>query len=235
MEDLDLLEALGGGSPAGALHGVVVPAVVIEPGRWDPRGLLTGSSRRLLLLDGLAMRSVTVGGRSFAELLGPEDVITQGELADGEPELDHELDFHVLQRTRVAVLGGEFVRRWPAAADRLAERAGRRVARLSVQAATMRITRTDARLVVALWTLGGRFGQLGPDGISLRLGLTHEHLGRLIGAHRASVSVALGSLSDKGLLMRRDDGTLMLLGSREAAFAACRNDNTSRSGGRSPR
>lgn len=233
MEDLDLLEALGGGSPAGGLHGVVVPAEVIEPGRWDPRGLLTGSGRRLLLLEGLVMRSVRVGGRSFAELLGPEDVITQGELAHGEPPLNQELDFHVLQTARVAVLGGEFVQRWPAAAERLVQRAGRRVARLAVQAATMRITRTDARLIVALWTLGARFGHVGPDGVSLRLGLTHENLGKLIGAHRASVTVALGSLSDKGLLMRRHDGTLVLVGSPEAAIAACRSDNTSRSGGRS--
>jgi hypothetical protein len=55
-----------------------------------------------------------------------------------------------------------------------------------------------------------------PGGLVVPLQFTHEALGRLIGARRPTVSLALKELSSAGLLSRRDDGAWLL---RPDAFA----------------
>ena len=40
--------------------------------------------------------------------------------------------------------------------------------------------------------------------------LTHETLGRFVGARRPSVTLAMGQLADEGLVTRRDDGAWVL-------------------------
>jgi CRP-like cAMP-binding protein len=48
-----------------------------------------------------------------------------------------------------------------------------------------------------------------PDGVRLELPLTHAVLGKLVGAHRPSVTTALGSLVDRGLVVRAEDGWVL--------------------------
>ena len=45
---------------------------------------------------------------------------------------------------------------------------------------------------------------------SLPVKLTHETLGRFVGARRPSVTLAMGQLADDGLITRRDDGAWVL-------------------------
>jgi DNA-binding GntR family transcriptional regulator len=51
------------------------------------------------------------------------------------------------------------------------------------------------------------------DGVILPLPLTHKLLASMIGAHRPSVTTALGTLRTRGVLERRSDGAWLLRGS----------------------
>jgi CRP/FNR family cyclic AMP-dependent transcriptional regulator len=51
---------------------------------------------------------------------------------------------------------------------------------------------------------------MGPTGVVVPIELTHTALGRLIGARRSTVTLALGELSRSGTVVRRDDGAWVL-------------------------
>jgi hypothetical protein len=53
---------------------------------------------------------------------------------------------------------------------------------------------------------------LGAAGVNVRLRLSHEVLGHLVGAQRASVTTALRHIGESGRLARRTDGTWLLRG-----------------------
>ena len=65
-----------------------------------------------------------------------------------------------------------------------------------------------------------------PAGVHVELGLTHEQLGRLVGARRPSVTTALGALRAAGLLDRTGDG-YVLLGDVAEAMRYARSDHVS--------
>ena len=72
--------------------------------------------------------------------------------------------------------------------------------------------RVDDRLLLTLWHLAERWGRVAPDGIAVPLPLSHQRLADLIGAHRPSVTTAMGELVKSGAVTRRDDRTWVLLG-----------------------
>ena len=51
-----------------------------------------------------------------------------------------------------------------------------------------------------------------PDGVVVPPPLSHQRLADLIGAHRPSVTTAMGELTRAGTLSRRDDGDWVLHG-----------------------
>jgi DNA-binding transcriptional ArsR family regulator len=53
---------------------------------------------------------------------------------------------------------------------------------------------------------------VGPDGLIVPLPLTHQALGRLVGAERPTVSLAITQLKEAGVLDRRDDASWVLRG-----------------------
>ena len=63
-----------------------------------------------------------------------------------------------------------------------------------------------------LWYLADRWGKVRPDGVNVPLELTHQTLGRLVGAQRPSVTTALKQLGEEGRVTRCDDGTWLLHG-----------------------
>jgi len=67
----------------------------------------------------------------------------------------------------------------------------------------------DRRLLVLFWEAANRWGRVTPDGVRVRLPLTHQTLGHLVGSRRPSVSVALSALAARGELVR--DGNEWLL------------------------
>ena len=70
----------------------------------------------------------------------------------------------------------------------------------------------DDRLLLTLWHLAERWGRVTPTGIVVPLPLGHQRLADLVGAHRPSVTTALGELARAGSISRRDDGNWLLHG-----------------------
>ncbi len=154
------------------------------------------------MLDGVLAVNVRVGDRIAAELIGPGDLIEPP-----GPEEDELLvctvGWRALVPVRFAVLDSGFaerVRPWPQIVQTLLRRTERRARNLNVQRAIASQPRLDARLALLLWHLASRWGRVEPGGIRLPLPLTHQLLGRLVGAERPSVSHALARLARSGLV-----------------------------------
>ncbi len=99
---------------------------------------------------------------------------------------------------------------WPALTDAFMERAVERSHSLALHVAIHCIRRVDLSLLVLFWHLADRFGKVTPAGIVVAVKLTHEDLGKLVGATRQSVTAALGELAERGWAERRHDGSWLL-------------------------
>ena len=185
-----------------ATQRVCAPTRVLEIGPWDPR-LAERPLLGLLVLDGLICRSVEMMDRSSTELLGSGDVVRPWR-HDGEDSLvPSRAEWRVVERATVALLDERFARAaspWPGIGAELLDRLIRRSRSQAIFATISHMTRVDARLLLAFSHFAERWGRVTPDGIVVRLPLTHEALGTLIGARRPSVTTALGALAADGLV-----------------------------------
>ena len=200
---------------AEARNQLVARVKTLEPGRWEvPRD--TSSRLGFLMLDGLLARDVVLVGHTCTELLGEGDVIQPWIPSTDDGLVRYRVLWHVLAPSRLAVLDDTFARtlaRWPQVMSMLLERAIRRTLRMSVHQALLQLSPVETRLVVLFWHLAERWGRVTPDGISVKLRMSHELLGQLVGCRRASVTTALHRVDDSGLVTRRNDGTWLLRGS----------------------
>jgi len=189
----------------------------LSPGVWDAAASLEHDAhhRGFLLIDGLLSREVDVLGRRCVELIGPCDVLRPWSW-DGEGSHVHaEVGWQVLEETSLAVLDHGLVKRmvpWPALGVELFNRGTRRAHHLAVALAISHHQRVDDRLLLTLWHLAERWGRVTPDGIVVPLPLGHQRLADLVGAHRPSVTTAMGELARAGSLSRRDNGHWVLHG-----------------------
>ena len=161
----------------------------------------------VLVLDGVLSVEVRVGDRTTAELVGAGDLL-QVWTREEEDLLACEIGWRALVPTRFAMLDAGFVERvrpWPEISQVLLRRAGRRARNLNVQRAIAAQPRLEVRLALLLWHLAARWGKVEPGGIRLPVPLTHQLLGRLVGAERPSVSHALGRLAEAGLVRGHGD------------------------------
>ena len=74
----------------------------------------------------------------------------------------------------------------------LFNRGTRRAHHLAVALAIAHHQRVDDRLLLTLWHLAERWGRVHADGIVVPLPLSHQRLADLVGAHRQSVTTAMG-------------------------------------------
>jgi CRP/FNR family transcriptional regulator, cyclic AMP receptor protein len=161
----------------------------------------------LLLLDGVIATSVRVGDRVASELLGTGDLLEPDEIETDEL-VACRTQWRALQPARLAILDGAFadrVKPWPQITQALLRRVEHRAHNLNVQRAIASQPRLEIRLTLLLWHLASRWGRVEPGGIRLPLPLTHQLLGRLIGAERPSVSHALARLSRAGAVTGHGD------------------------------
>ncbi|HYF24796.1 MAG TPA: Crp/Fnr family transcriptional regulator [Baekduia sp.] len=166
----------------------------------------------LLLLEGLVTRDVELAGRSTTELLGTGDLVRPWDDELSLEPLPGSIRWSVLEPARVAVLDRRFAAvagRWPSILDTVVTRTMRRSRALAVQRAIAQVPRVDARVLVLLWQLADRYGKVSPQGVRVPLQLTHETIGKLVGARRPSVTTALGVLARQGLVERTDSGWLL--------------------------
>jgi len=220
---LDADPDLGAGVPAEqwplAVRAAVAPLLALsarEP--WPLKDEAAGGGHLgLLVIEGIVARSVNIGPRSSLELLGPGDILrpwanSRYELAD--------VGWSVLATLRLAALDQGFANRvaaWPQISDAISERLLLRSRNLSHLLAISHLVTVEERVLMSLWHFANRWGRVTPHGVVLRLPLTHEVLGAVVGARRPPVSSALGALAQKGLVLRSDEGAWILRGPAPAS------------------
>jgi hypothetical protein len=216
-EDPELAAGLDPTSLQLATRHAIAAVEHIPPGTWVPVEPNDGGGGHLglLVLDGLLMRDVTFAHAACTELIGRGDLLRPWDWERDVLTIRPQVTWTALQPVRLAVLDrriSAIMGRWPELVSALVARAVRRSFELATNQATSHLTRVDARLELLFWGLADRWGRVGPDGVVLELPLTHQVLGRLVGAQRPSVTTALSDLSRRGVVERRDDGAWILLG-----------------------
>jgi CRP/FNR family transcriptional regulator, cyclic AMP receptor protein len=216
--DADLAELLSGDELERARREALARVQWLSEGEWDAAAALERDAhhRGFLIVDGLVSRTVDVLGRRCVELVGPGDVMRPWQWDEEGSHVRAEVGWTVLEPTRLAVLDHGLVVRivpWPQLGVELFNRGTRRAHHLAVALAIAHHPRVEDRLLLTLWHLAERWGRVHRDGVVVPLPLGHQRLADLVGAHRPSVTTALGALSKAGSLSRRDNGDWVLHGS----------------------
>jgi CRP/FNR family transcriptional regulator, cyclic AMP receptor protein len=211
----DLADGLSAEDEAQARRHVIALLDSIEPGPWEPAETYGGDPAflGLLVIDGMVARDVELGGRRCSELLGPGDLLRPWDYDESElPSVPSESAWVVLEPSRVAVLDRRFARiacRWPELVARLIGRTLRRSRWLAILLTISSMPRVDTRVQALLWHLADRWGHVTLDGVVVPVRLTHDMIGRLVGAHRPSVTTALSELAREGRISRLPNGWLL--------------------------
>lgn len=205
--DPDLAEELEPEAVAILRRHLVAPLIELAPGIWTPPAVEGDRHGHLglLVLEGVMTRDVRIantvrGARRIRRRPAPVGG-RRRRVADRARR-----HVGVLFATRVAVLD----RRCTAAIGRVPEltaaivrRSVRRSRWLALHLFIRCLRRVDARLVLLFWHLAQRWGRVTPDGVVVPLRLTHEALGRLVGAQRPTVTTALGQLAERSAVANR--------------------------------
>jgi CRP-like cAMP-binding protein len=193
------------------------------PEQWDSRGHLG-----LLVVEGLLARSLRLGNRDCAELLGTGDLLRPWVRVDDESSIPMEEGWTVLDPVRIAVLDRRFamaVCEWPEITAAILDRGMARSRWLAFHLAVAHLRTVEDRVLVALWHFADRWGSVRHDGsVALRLNITHAMLAAIVAAERPSVTLALGALRDRGLVERGEDHTWFLCGGPPDALGHARTE-----------
>src|SRR5919108_4500434 len=205
--DPDLGEDLEPAALAVARPRAVARAMWLEEGRWQPlaeewdhRGHLG-----LLIVEGFLSRSLQLGARRCAELLGPGDVLRPWVRLADYSSVPIEDGWEVLEPARLAVLDRRVavvLASWPEITASILDRMMARSRWLAFHLAIAHLRRIESRVHVALWHFADRWGRVGPRGVELRLAVTHALLAEIVAAERPSVTLALTTLRAGGLVER---------------------------------
>jgi CRP/FNR family transcriptional regulator, cyclic AMP receptor protein len=214
-EDAALLDLVPESEHSAVRDALTATAYAVPAGPWTPGPLASDGDSHLglLLLDGLLLRDVSVAHTTCGELVGAGELLRPWDAFGERAPMPIEIDWKALEPLRIAVLDHGFaaaLARWPALIHAFVERAIERSHSLALHVAIHCIRRVDLSLLVLFAHLADRFGRVTPNGIVIPVKLTQEDLGKLVGATRQSVNVALGQLLDRASLTRRDDDTLLL-------------------------
>ncbi|MEA2309216.1 MAG: family transcriptional regulator, cyclic receptor protein [Thermoleophilaceae bacterium] len=194
------------------------PVVAYQEGEWpEPHpDVFDPLAMGILVVEGLMARHVRLANTTTTELVGPGDLLRPPEYeASGEVRFPAGIKVTALEATRVAILDRDVtaaVCRWQPVVTWIVTAAVRRSFALAELLALSHLRRVDARLLVLFWQLAYRFGRVQPEGVSVPLRLTHETIGRVVGAQRPSVTTALNQLEAAGRVSRREGGGWLLHG-----------------------
>lgn len=187
-----------------------------RPGPWSTEFEVSDpGALGLLVLDGLIAVQITTEQRTNLELLGEGDVIRPWAELGPETSVPVKLLWTVRAPSRVAFLDARFARAslaFPELVATIMNRMVLRVRGLSLLLAVSAVPRLPERLLLALWHFADRWARVTPDGVELRLPLTHEDLSHVVAASRPSVSTAIGQLRAEGLLRALEGGGWLLTG-----------------------
>jgi CRP/FNR family transcriptional regulator, cyclic AMP receptor protein len=203
-----LSEHLSAAQADAARSEVVAPVLEVRRGAW-PRETMSMREHHpfgAIVASGLLARTVDIGGYPGLDVYGAGDVVSARELHPSTLPCGESWTATV--SARLAILDDRFLvaaRRWPRLVSALVGLLGEQRDRLMLQLVIAQQPRVEDRLLMLFWQLSDRFGRVTADGIAIRLALTHEALGRLIGARRPTVTLALRMLCERGALERRPD------------------------------
>lgn len=215
--DHELARALAPEALEDALPRLVVDVYELPEGVWRPRAqdYDRGGHFGLLVLDGMLLRDLVMGATRSAELICTGDLLRPFDHDGDEAPVPFDVELTAVRPTKLALLDRRFAQiaaPWPEIAAELAGRATRRSQWLAARLAINAVTRVDIRLLLMFWHFADRFGRVAKDGVVINVPLTHQVLGRLIGAQRPSVTTALKALAETGAVTRREDGCWVLHG-----------------------
>ena len=221
--DPDLAEALDPQRRNLARSAAVARVDLLEPGEWMgdeeyPAGV---GHLGLLVLDGLLARTVAVGNRTCAELLGPGDLLRPWVRVAVHSSVPMDAHWTVVEPTRVAVLDRRFTAttaRFPEITGAVLDRVMVRSRWLSFHLAVCHLKLVEERLLVVLWHFADRWGRVRPDGVILHLPVTQRLLAGVVGAQRPSVTSALSRLRHKRAVERLPRGDWLLHGAPPEAL-----------------
>jgi CRP/FNR family cyclic AMP-dependent transcriptional regulator len=221
--DARMREAIAPSERQFAERVLVVPSCDLEAGPWSPEAFLDESTRPFaaLLLRGVVTHETVLAGRCSATLLGPGDLFRPWRAVETSLSCDER--WTAGSGATIAVLDDRFVtatRRWPRLSTVVYERLAEQLESAWLRAAIVGLPRVEERILSLLWHLADRWGIVRPDGVVVRLALTHALIGYLVGAQRPTVSLALHALADAGLLWRDDSGEWTLAHDSGATLAA---------------
>jgi CRP/FNR family transcriptional regulator, cyclic AMP receptor protein len=199
--------------PLVARH-LVGRSLALEPGAIADDQLLevVNGAFAAIVAEGALIREVMIGHDPAAYLFGPGDVLA----VQGAPTvlLERATRWSAAGGARLAVVDDELLpvlRRWPTIGLCLARRAVEQMERHAVQLAIGQLDRVEDRVLATLWHLAERHGRVTPSGVHLPITLTHALLGRLVGARRPTVTLAVTTLVEREAIARRADRTWLIV------------------------
>jgi CRP-like cAMP-binding protein len=223
-----LADAVGGESRELAHRHAVAAAIDLEPGTWAPSAS-TATERGdlgLVIVDGFMTRDVRLGATVACEVVGRGDLLRPGDHDGDHAPVPFAVEWRVLSPTRVAILDRRaaiVLGRWPELIEVLIRNGVERSRSLGLHLAVCHLRGVETRLRVMFWHLADRWGRVTPEGVHVPLPLTHQLIGRLVGAQRPSVTTSLRGLTTSGEVSRRRDGTWMLHGDPPDLLGELRN------------
>jgi hypothetical protein len=189
-----------------------LPAIDLPQGDFDPAELLVPLGGWYgLLVEGMVNRISRIGDHLALRVLGPAAIVPAFDVAVSEVFATSR--WSMAAEGRMAVLGEEFVgaaRRWPQLYINLLTRIAEQTEQLVTQFTLCQLPRVEDRLLAMLWLLTESWGKVTPAGTVLPLHFTHEALGAMVGARRSTVTLALVKLTERGAVVQRDGGWLLL-------------------------
>jgi CRP/FNR family cyclic AMP-dependent transcriptional regulator len=189
----------------------------LERGPWDAERLRSAGPEHvgLLLLEGVLAREIALEDNVSAELLGPGDIVRPWQAQAPSQLMRAEVRWTVVEEARFAILDRHFavqLARYPEVNAMLIDRLTERAQRLAMMQAISQLNGVERRLLALFWHLSERWGRVVRDGVAVPVPLPHRVIAQLVGARRPTVSTALGTLAERGELLRRADGGWLLTG-----------------------
>lgn len=209
-EEPELARFLGPEDAARAAQ-VRLPVHQLPKGQVDVHALLDHSRAfGAFLVEGMLLQPLRLGNHSGQRLLGPGDAI--GVAGDPSSMIASEGSWRAPLPSKLVLFDRELllaIRRWPGLAAGLQAHISERSERLATQLLICQMPRVSDRLLALLWLVADTWGQVTTSGTLVPVPLTHATLGALIGARRATVTLALGALADAGAVTRGARGWLL--------------------------
>jgi hypothetical protein len=219
----ELTRELSPAEHARARSELEAPVVERGAGPWTTPipAVLDPLAMGLFVMEGLIARHVWLGDTTTTELVGRGDLLRPTDYGGEGAPIPFRVEWTVLQPSRFALLDREVtaaVCKWQPVVTAIVGAAVQRSFSLAQLLALSHLRRVDARLLVLFWYMADRWGRVQKDGVLVPVSLTHEMLGRVVGAQRPSVTTALNQLESASRISRRQDGGWLLHGAPPDEF-----------------